>query len=255
MKPLIFLLALFAISQAAFAGTPAAVDNSGYTELLKQHVKSGKVDYKGIKNDERFKAYIDQLSKVDPKTLEAKDKLAFWINVYNAYTLKVVTDNYPLKSIKDLGEGNLVVGTIFKSTVWDKPSVDINGKKYTLNQIENDIIRKSGDPRIHFAIVCAAKGCPILRSEAYEPDKLYAQLEEQGRLFMKQTSKNRFDFDKKEATISNIFNWFKGDFEKNGAPVLEYLARFLPKEDGEKLKASAKDFKIEYSEYDWSLNE
>ncbi|MBC8044272.1 MAG: DUF547 domain-containing protein [Rhizobacter sp.] len=232
-----------------------APDHAPFTEALGKHVKNGKVDYKGFKGDKQFAAYIESLKKVDPYAIDAKERLAYWLNVYNAFTIKVVMDNYPLKSIKDLGEGNLVVGTIFKSTVWDRKNVDINGKTYSLNDIENNIIRKTGDPRVHFAMVCAAKSCPPLRTEAYEPSKLNAQLEDQGRTFMAQTSKNRFDFAKKEATISNIFNWFKGDFEKTGQPVLEYLARFLPKEQGEQLKTDSKSFKVDYTEYDWSLNE
>ncbi|MCU0426569.1 MAG: DUF547 domain-containing protein [Candidatus Kapabacteria bacterium] len=243
----------------SFAAFAAPLDNSGYTALLAEHVKDGRVNYKAIKQDKRLTDYLDHLSKTDPKTLSGKDELAFWLNVYNAFTLKVMCDHYPLKSITDLnspgGAGGLVIATVLKSTIWDKPLVEIHGKKYSLNGVENDIIRPKGDPRVHFAMVCAAKSCPPLRNEAYEPAKLNEQLEDQGRDFLAQNKKNNFDFSKKSCNISNIFNWFKGDFEKTGKSVLQYIARFLPKEQGDMLLANANTFSVNYTEYDWSINE
>ena len=237
----------------------ASVDNSVYTALLRDYVKDGRVNYKALKNDKRLAEYIEILRKTDPKTLSGNEELAFWLNVYNAFTLKAMCDNYPLKSITDLnspgGAGGLVIATVLKTTVWDKPLVEIQGKKYTLNGVENEIIRPKGDARVHFAMVCAAKSCPPLRNEAFEGAKLNEQLEEQGRIFLAQTHKNSFDFAKKTCKLSNIFNWFKGDFEKSGKTVVRYVARFLPKEQGDALLANAKTFAVEYSEYDWSLNE
>ncbi len=258
------MLAQFLCCACAFAllcsfSAQANVDNSGFTALLHDHVKDGRVNYKSIKQDKRLTDYLAQLSKTDPKTLSGKDELAFWINVYNAFTLKVMCDNYPLKSITDLnspsGAGGLIFATIAKSTIWDKQFIEINGKKYSLNGVENDIIRTKGDPRVHFAMVCAAKSCPPLRNEAFESAKLNEQLEDQGRIFLAQNKKNWFDFSKKTCQISNIFNWFKGDFEKTGKPVLQYISRFLPKEQGEMLLANANNFSVNYTEYDWSINE
>ncbi|TAE28193.1 MAG: DUF547 domain-containing protein [Candidatus Kapaibacterium sp.] len=244
---------------SAFARPLASIDNTGYSALLSEHVKDGRVNYKAIKNDKRFTDYLQQLSKTDPKTLSGKEELAFWLNVYNAFTLKVMCDHYPLKSITDLnfpsGAGGLIIATIAKSTIWDKQLVEINGKKYSLNGVENDIIRPKGDPRVHFAMVCAAKSCPPLRNEAFQADKLNEQLEDQGRDFLAQTKKNTFDFSKKSCNISNIFNWFKGDFEKTGKTPLQYIARFLPKEQGDMLLANANNFSVNYTEYDWSINE
>lgn len=243
-------------SLTAFA---AYSDNTNFTALLTEHVKDGRVNYKAIKQDKRLTNYLEQLSKTDPKTLSGKEELAFWLNVYNAFTLKIMCDNYPLKSITDLnspgGAGGLVIATVLKGTIWDKPLVEIHGKKYTLNGIENDIIRPKGDPRVHFAMVCAAKSCPPLRNEAYEASKLNEQLEDQGRDFLAQVKKNNFDFAKKSCNISNIFTWFKGDFEKTGKSVLQYIARFLPKEQGDMLLANANSFAVNYTEYDWSINE
>jgi hypothetical protein len=234
----------------------AAVDNSLFTDVLHDHVSGGRVNYKAIKQDKRFADYLDVLKKTDPKTLTGKDELAFWINVYNAYTLKVVCDNLPLKSITDLnGAGGLVIATIMKSTVWDKKIVNVNGKEYTLNGVENDIIRSKGDPRVHFAMVCGAKSCPPLRNEAFEGAKLNEQLEDQGRDFLAQKKKNSFDITKKSCELSMIFNWFKGDFEKTGKPVLVYISRFLPKEQADHVAANAASYSIGYSEYDWALND
>jgi Protein of unknown function, DUF547 len=239
--------------------TFASVDNTEFSALLRDNVKDGRVNYKAIKQDVRLTNYLAQLSKTDPKTLSGKDEMAFWLNVYNAFTLKVMCDNYPLKSITDLntpsGAGGLIFATIGKTTVWDKQFIEINGKKYSLNTVENDILRPKGDARVHFAMVCAAKSCPPLRNEAFEGAKLNEQLEDQGRDFLGQVKKNSFDFSKKTCQISNIFNWFKGDFEKSGKSVLQYISRFLPKEQGDMLLANAASFSIQHTEYDWSLNE
>lgn len=234
----------------------ANIDNAAFTAVLHDHVKDGRVNYKAIKQDKRFWEYIDVLKKTDPDSFSGNDKLAFWINVYNAFTLKLICDNLPVKKITDLnGFGGLVVGTVLKTTIWDKETVEVGGKKYTLNHVEHKIVRPMGDPRVHFALVCAAKSCPNLRSEAYEAARVNDQLEEQGRIFLSQSKKNSFDFGKKTCEISMIFNWFKGDFEKNGKSALQYLSRFLPKEQGDKVAAEAANFSISYTDYDWTLND
>lgn len=232
-----------------------ATDNSLFTAVLHDHVKDGVVNYKAIKNDERFTRYIDILKKTNPDGLKGSDKLAFWINVYNAFNIKMIIDNYPVKSPMDLGSGGLIFGTLLKSTAWDKKIVTVGNDVLTLNKVENDIVRKMGDPRVHFAMVCAAKGCPPLRSEAFEADKLNAQLEDQARIFLAQAKKNRFMLEQKSIEISNIFNWFQGDFGKTTPDVLRYISRFLPKDKGEYLSANAETIKVSYTEYDWSLNE
>lgn len=237
----------------------APVDNSTYTALLTEYVKNGRVNYKTLKQDTRLTEYLKQLSKTDPKTLSGQEELAFWLNVYNAFTLKVMCDHYPLKSITDLntpsGAGGLIIATIVKSTIWDKPVVEIYGKKYSLNDIEHTILRPKGDPRVHFAMVCAAKSCPSLRSEAFEASKLNEQLEDQGRLFLAQTTKNNFDIRNKSCNLSKIFDWFKSDFEKPETSLIQYITRFLPKEQRDAILVNPNSFLIQYAEYDWSINE
>ena len=156
-----------------------------YDNLLHKYIVNGLVDYENLVKDKNLEKYIDALSKFDPSTLTNKnDKLAFWINAYNAYTLKIIVDNYPISSINDLHSGGRIIAHILKTTVWDKDFVIIDNKKITLNYIEHDIIRpKFKDPRIHFALVCGAMSCPPLRNEAYIGDKLDEQLNDQGKSF------------------------------------------------------------------------
>jgi hypothetical protein len=133
--------------------------------------------------------------------------------------------------------------------------ITINGQKYSLDKIENEIIRPVGDPRIHFALVCGAKSCPPLRREAYVGERLDEQMNEQGRIFLSRTEKNRFDFERKEIYLSKIFDWFKDDFRKDGKTELDFIGRFLPPEQAQLLAANAATLKVKYTEYDWDLNE
>jgi len=228
-----------------------------FTQILSDYVYNGRVNYAELRNDERLDRYLDQLAATNPDTIADKNaQLAFWINAYNAYTLKVICDNYPVKSINDLHTGGLIVGTVLKKTIWDKEFVVINRKHLSLNQIEHEIIRKRfKEPRIHFALVCAAKSCPPLRSEAFEAARLDEQLDDQGRVFFRQPDKNFFEPEKKIAHLSKILDWYEGDFGRNDEAVLLYISRFLPEGLAVSIQADPKKWKIEYTDYDWSLNE
>jgi hypothetical protein len=217
--------------------------------VLRDHVKDGAVNYKGLKTDQRFAEFIAILQKTDPNTISRKNRLAFWINVYNAFVLKVVCDKYPIKSILSK------TAYALKKSNFHKKVVMINGAEYSLNDVENDIIRPFGDPRIHFAINCAAKSCPPLRSEAFEPGRLNEQLEEQTRNFINNPASNSFDFAKNEIMVSKIFDWFEEDFKKYDAGVPAFISRYLPPEPGKQLLANAKTVKIKHHDYNWDLNE
>ncbi len=171
MKKFKVLLSVIFISiiSAQYNYSQDSVSVKIYDNLLHKYVVNGLVDYENLAKDKDLEKYIDALSKFDPTRLTNKnDKLAFWINAYNAYTLKVIVDNYPISSINELHSGGRIIAHVFKTTVWDKDFVVINNKKMTLNNIEHDIIRpKFKDPRIHFALVCAAVSCSPLRNEAY----------------------------------------------------------------------------------------
>lgn len=257
----IYALPLFVIPTLHYRSICNPLPNdSMFTAVLQQHVHKGNVDYEGIKQDTRFARYIGYLKDIDTAAINSSDRLAFWINMYNAWTIKVVIDHYPVKSIVDIGAG-LIIGTIFGTTVWDKDFVEIKGGRMSLNDIEHEIVRKYGDARIHFALVCASKSCPPLRREAYVAGRLDKQLDDQARQFLSDTTKNKIELGKNEIRLSKIFDWFEGDFErdigfgKRGGTVTQFVARFLPTNISTQLLASEKNIDIEYFDYDWSLNE
>lgn len=253
----VFILGGFIMSGLNPPDALATEKHAIFTEILREYVKEGLVNYEALKEDVRFKKYIEQLVETNPdEFVTREEKLAFWINVYNAYTLKIICDNYPIKSISELHTGGLALGTVLKKTVWHKKLVIVNNELTSLDYVEHQIIRPVfKDPRIHFSIVCAAKGCPQLRSEAYEAGILNDQLNDQARIFIGTRSKNSFDLNKKIATISPIFQWFKKDFAKNYAGLLLYLCQFLPEDIKTSIESNPKKWKIKFSYYDWSLNE
>jgi hypothetical protein len=215
------------------------ISHEKFDKLLHKYVTDdGFVNYKGFKSDPLFNQYLSELSNHPPqKSWSANDKLAYWINAYNAFTIKLITDNYPVKSIKDIG------GTF--GSPWDIEFIQIGGKTYNLSQIEHEILRKQfNEPRIHFAIVCASISCPKLRNEAYVPEKLNAQLNDQAKNFINDPSKNIITAN--SLKLSQIFNWFKSDFTKNGS-----LIDFLNKYSKVKISPTAK---ITYLKYNWNLN-
>ncbi len=231
--------------------------HSLFTQILQDYVHTGLVDYRALCSDSRLEEYIGQLVKTNPDTIPTDEgKLAFWLNAYNAYTLKVICDNYPVESINDLHFGGLIIGTVLKKTIWDEDFVIINHEKMTLNEIEHEIIRPVfKDPRAHFGLVCASIGCPPLRNEAFEAAKLDEQLDDQGRKFLRDTSKNNFDLSERIARISKIFDWFSGDFGKNDAEILIYIAQFLPDDIAGAIRSNPKQWKVKHTKYDWDLNE
>ena len=193
-----------------------------WNELLTKNVDAeGHVNYKGfIKDSVKFKTYLSALEKEAPKDSWTKDeKLAYWINAYNAFTVKLIIDNYPVKSIKDIG------GSLYKiNTAWDIKFINIEGEEYDLNNIEHGIIRKDfNEPRIHFAVNCASASCPILRNEAFVGAKLDAQLTDQARTFINDGVRNKITKDKAE--LSKIFRWFSGDFTKDKT-LIEFINQY-----------------------------
>jgi hypothetical protein len=263
MKPSISVALGIAVVLACSARTtppPAgdgSIDHQPFTELLAEHVRDGRVFYAALCHDGRLESYLSALAAVDPSRLpDDQHRLAFWINTYNAFTLKIICDNFPLKSINDLHFGGLVVGTVLNKTIWDKKFVVINDEELSLNNIEHDIIRKEfADPRIHFALVCAAKSCPPLRREAFEPEMLDEQLNDQGRLFFSDRDKNWFDLEKKVAHLSKIMDWYRGDFGSNRAEMLTAVAPFLPDDVAKAVVEDVAEWRVSHLDYDWSLND
>jgi hypothetical protein len=225
--------------------TAKAPTHEKWTTLLQKHVTgNGIVNYRGMKADlPKLNEYLAILSRHEPgKTWSRKEVLTFWINAYNAFTVKLIVDNYPLKSIKDLNPG---LSVIFVNTVWDKNFFSIGGKKMTLNDIEHRRLRKMNEPRIHFAIVCASKSCPKLLNSAYEAASLDIQLNQAARDFLADPFNNKPDV--MQPKLSKIFDWFSGDFRVNGKSTIDFINQFTP------VKIQ-KDANISYLDYDWSLN-
>jgi hypothetical protein len=221
-----------------------AVDHSSYASLLKAHVNHGHVDYKGFKEDEKkLDQYLVRLEKVSPQKLDRDEQMAFYINVYNAWTLKLILKNYPgVKSIKDLG-------TIFKSP-WKKKFVKVDGKTVTLDHIEHDILRPMfKDPRVHFAVNCASISCPPLMNKPYTGADLDNQLDGVANNFINDPKSN---FVKDDVLhVSRIFKWFGEDFDND---ILGYVRSYAQADLAQKIANAENNLKIRYLDYDWSLN-
>lgn len=220
------------------------LEHKTWTKLLKKYVtEDGQVNYSGFKTEEKaLDDYLAVLSQHHPDdSWKKEDQLAYWINAYNAFTVKLIVKNLPVKSIKDLGGG------IYKvNTPWDIKFIEIGDETYDLNNIEHGIVRKQfKDPRVHFALNCASVSCPKLRNEAYVGSKIDAQLDAQSNYFINNKSKNQIS--KSTATISKIFNWFEGDFKESGGVV-----KFINKYSDIKM---TEETKISYLDYDWNLND
>lgn len=220
------------------------------TAILKKHVKNGRVDYRDLKkNAAPLMGYLNRLAAVREPEFRTWNKdlqMAFLINLYNAATLKLIIDHYPVDSIKDIGG--------WFSGPWDKKVVRLFGDKVTLDHLEHDILRpKYKDPRIHFAVNCASIGCPVLRPEAFQASKLDQQLDEQGRIFLNNDAKNRLDAADDTLHLSPIFDWFEEDFTDKAGTVQKYVARYFPEKERDIILK--RDLDIEHTDYDWSLNE
>ncbi len=244
MKSILTLL-WAVVNISAVLGQNSAPSHGEFDNLLKKNVtQDGKVNYKGfLKDSVMFYQYLKVLSTNPPntQTWTANEQKAFWINAYNAFTIKLIIDNYPVKSIKDLG------GWIYKvNTSWDIKFIQIGKEKLDLNNIEHAKLRRDfDDPRIHFAVVCASKSCPKLLNEAYVAAKLEKQLDQAGRDFLNDPFRNKVTTTKAE--LSSIFKWYKGDFTKDGS-LIDFVNKYSP----QKINSTAN---VSFLDYDWSLNE
>jgi len=239
-----FLLLTFCLSASPGYGH---FDHSQYDSLLVEHVKEGLVDYSALKQDPRLDAYISLIAEADLDSLATHtEQLAFWINAYNAYTLKLITIHFPVDSIMDIKQQGY-------DSPWHIPLAIVAGKHYTLDQIENEIIRpKFQDSRIHYALVCAARSCPQLRNEAYVGVRLEEQLEEQSRWFM--IHRNSFDLKSRTANLSSVYEWYSVDFGESSQDTLKSISRHVEPTLGKALQENPKTWKIRFTEWDWRLN-
>ncbi len=246
MKPYIqtfsaALLFTFTITLSTYAQDKSSL----YESVLQQNVRAGLVNYAGIKsNPGQLNEYLKQTSLVSNEEFNSWSKdaqLAFLINLYNAQTLDLVADNYPVDSIKDIARDS--------GGPWEQPVVNLFDEKITLNALEHEVIRKKyPEARVHFALVCAALGCPVLIDTPYKAEILEDQLDRQTKVFLLDKSKNSIDTNTKVLRLSPIFDWFKEDFISQSGSVIAFVNPYF----GNRANNS---FKIEYTNYDWSLND
>lgn len=222
-----------------------------YHSLLRANVRGGLVDYDAFARAPAFAGYLDALAHTNPDTLPRSGQLAFWINAYNAYTIAQVNAHGERRSIRNI-DRRFGVGP---SGAWSEAMAAVGGHRYTLDQIEHERIRPVfHEPRVHFALVCAALGCPPLRSEAYDGAMLDAQLDDQARRFIAASpTKNRVDRATGTVWLSPIFRWYGDDFAQNTAGILRYVAQYVASDDDRVFLRSG-TATVKWTAYDWNLN-
>lgn len=204
-------------------------------------------DYSNVEDDEieQLAIYIKALSMLDPRKYRRLEQKAYWINLYNALTVKLILDNYPLESITKLGNKLTAFGP------WDDHLITLEGKKLSLNDIEHKILRSLWkDPRIHFAVNCASYGCPNLQVKAFTSENIESLLDKAATEYLTHPRGHYFDED--ELVLSSIFDWYAEDFGVNEKELLNTLSNFLSDNIGLKLKNHPGSIRYEY---DWGLND
>ena len=205
-------------------------------KFLSVNVKAGKVNYKVINANKTDLESLVTFVGIKQKFASASQEKAFYLNAYNILVIKGIINNFPTK-------GPMEINGFF-----DKKTYLINGTTLTLNNIENDIIRKkNNDARIHFALVCGAKSCPPIQSYAFTPEKLESQLEIVTKQSIQNTNFTKIDFKNNKASVSMLFNWYKDDFIKSKGSVLNFINNYLK-------KALPANTIVENYTYDWALN-
>lgn len=248
------LLAVGLLANVVHAAEPP--DYTPWQNLLSKYYDPAKgMNYKGLK--EHDKAALDQLRQklaaVDVNSLPKPDQLAYWINLYNITTIATVVEHYPVDSIRDISTDPITRLNVFK-----KPAVKTKAGAISLNDVENDRIRTGfKDPRIHFAINCAAKSCPPIRTEPYVGARLNEQLDDQARRFLTgphgvRLEKNGGELD---VHVTKILDWFKDDFENWGGGRVAFIRKFLPADQQKQIDAAKGKTDLEFDDYDWALND
>lgn len=243
------------LAAAVFLAPFAHAQADEWNRILKTyyHPAHG-VDYKALKakDSAALQSLRQQLGRVNVAALTPKQQLAHWINVYNVNVVATIVESYPVDSIRDISTDPIIRLNVFK-----KERVPVGNAKLSLDDIEHKKIREVfKDARIHFAINCAAKSCPPIRSEAFVGERLDAQLDEQARLFLNGPHGARFERDGDELTIhvTKIMDWFGDDFEKWAGGKAKFIRKYMPA-GKQRMIDQAKEIDIEYDDYDWALND
>lgn len=252
--------------QVACAGSPVfvgtrkhskrsmdTIDHAEWERLLSKHVdQNGRVDYAGWKksaaDQERLNRYLNSLSTADGGVKAKREsQLAFWINAYNAVTIRGILREYPTTSIRNH------TPRLFGYHIWKDLKLYVGGKPYSLDQIEHEVLRKMNEPRIHFAIVCASISCPRLLNEAYAPKKIEIQLAANAKDFFSREQNFRYDRLTNRFHLSAILDWFSEDFGSNQAEVLNAISEWLPTESAIRAARTSSP-NVSYLDYNWNLN-
>jgi len=233
------LILLCLLSAPATAAVPNIDDLDA---VLLRNVRSGFVDYDGIRADPAFDRFVTGLASTTTADLATPDdRLSFLINAYNALAIRGILDGYSPSS------------RFSRHIYFKRRKYELLGGKTTLEDLEHDQILPLAEPRVHFAIVCASISCPRLASHAYKPAELDAQLEAAARSFANDGARNRYDVKRKVAFLSSIFNWYEADFVLAAGSTQKYLARYVT--DPATAGLLAQDgFEVRFLDYDWDLN-
>ncbi len=226
------------------------IDFEPWNQMLAEYVDDGCVDYGRwqMESAQALDRWLASVQSVDLETLDRDGAIAFLLNLYNALVVQQVLQKYPIKSIRPelLGIPNWVSFLLF----FKRRRYQLNGRSLSLDGIEKGILRSRYDePRIHFALVCASQGCPLLRAHAYRPEQLPAQLEEDAARFINNPDKVHYSAGDHTLHLSKIFKWYRSDFLTQAASVPAYIQPYLP---GIDLPA---DLNIAYKPYSWQLNQ
>ena len=235
----LFAILTFVSFMGFFQDTKAQISHKSFTEILEKHVsEAGFVNYNLLKkNEQDLDHYLNILAKHTPKSNWTRnEKMAYLINTYNAYTLKLILKNYPVESIKD-------IGGIF-SNPFTTNFIPFENELISLDDVEKGMLLKMNDPRIHFAINCASKSCPKLQNEAFEAKKLNDQLEKATKEFI---LSNENSITKNKLQLSKIFKWYTSDFEAQSVSIQDFIDNYVD----EKISADAE---ILFTNYSWKLN-
>jgi hypothetical protein len=236
----------------ATAQTPAAqtvvIDHQPFDSLLHRHVVRGFVDYEAIGRAPAFARYLSTLERAQIDSLDEDTRLAFWLNVYNAYTIQLIVAHRETASIRNI---NKSLGVMRLKGPWSEPLVRAAGRRLSLDEVFHGILRKQfAEPRVHFAVACGAIGCAPLRSEAYTGAKLLDQLNDQGQVFLRDTTKNRIE--RNRVILSPVLMVYRNDLGATRQDVERFIAPWFEGAQRERLTKGT--YLLQSSTFDWSLN-
>lgn len=242
------------VGQRVAGQTPLQdIDHSDWDRLVQKYVdQNGQVNYSGWHQNSadrnRLDQYLNRLSSGKPAGSSKAGLLAFWINAYNAVTVRGILDVYPTTSIRN--HTSKLVGY----NIWKNLFLYVDGQKYSLDSIEHKILRKQNEPRIHFAIVCASIGCPRLMNNAFRPETVDRQLEVNALDFFSRNQNFQFDSSRNTIKLSALMSWFESDFGANEAAMLKTIQRWIPDANARQAIASGR-VAVKFLGYDWNLND